>query len=179
MEPDTPSPTGLRRRRRSPQPASLWSPDGDASLSRSPSPDGGPAPTAARSTPLRAQLDPDDDDASASDASSSARSPQQHRLGARRMGAAPADAGGLPGEELGRLTAENAALRAALAEEEERNADLLALVRRADKEMQDITQRDRDLAARLAKWREEVRGTHPHSVASHSSTIVSTTSSIT
>jgi predicted RNase H-like nuclease (RuvC/YqgF family) len=64
---------------------------------------------------------------------------------------------GQPRRELERLTAENAALRAALSEEEKRNSELLLLVRRADKEMQDITQRDRDLAARLTKWREEVR----------------------
>ena len=76
--------------------------------------------------------------------------------------------------ELKQLMAENTALRGALLEEEKRNAELLALVRRADKEMQDITQRDRDLAARLGKWREEVRSLN--SVRSHLGETLSDTS---
>jgi small-conductance mechanosensitive channel len=103
---------------------------------------------------------PLDDDTSESEASSSVRStaavqrqPDKQNAAANEQDAVPEQ----PRSELEQLTAENTALRAALSEEEKRNAELLALVRRADKEMQDITQRDRDLAGRLAKWREEVR----------------------
>ena len=66
-------------------------------------------------------------------------------------------AAGAQKEELVARIIEQMQKDAALSEEEKRNSELLLLVRRADKEMQDITQRDRDLAARLTKWREEVR----------------------
>lgn len=147
----TASSTGLRRRRRSPTPSpeSLWSPGPCGRRSSS--------PDELQPTLLAMPLD---DDTSESEASSSVRStaavqrqPDKQNAAANEQDAVPEQ----PRSELEQLTAENTALRAALSEEEKRNAELLALVRRADKEMQDITQRDRDLAGRLAKWREEVR----------------------
>lgn len=149
MDPTTPSHSGLRRRRGSPSPDSLWSssPSPESLWSsglserRASLPDELPGKDATHAVPL--------------DESSDRTTGAEHSTAANPS--AHAQEAGQSRRELERLTAENVALRAALSEEEKRNAELLSLVRRADKEMQDITQRDRDLAARLTKWREEVR----------------------